>query len=616
VFLLLLLPALVQAQTRSWSTVWDSGAFDVPGCSTCSSHSYLPFNRALVRSKHAAAVDASGNVFLAGTSWNGADYDAVVVKLGPGGNRLWTGVYDGGDEDVAYAVAVDAAGNVYLTGHSVVMTGDFDLQPHLLIAKLNAAGALQWARTNGAGGIWSEGFSLVLDSAGNGYFAGEVYTGDFISALLGSFSPSGDFRWLSRPYLGFEYEESSATDVALDTSGNVYATGYIYKPLSTDYTDYFIASRTSTGGFRWQKAWDGGGGDQAYAVTTDEAGGVFATGSSGTVAYSNTGVFGWAAPFSGVANAVVASAGAVFVTGSSAAGDVRTVRYDAANGAAQWNRTWDGGGSDSAYALALAGGRLWAAGAANGDALVLAYDPATGTAWADRYDNGRSESAFALAAAPDGGVAVAGATGDDFLALRYSVPAAAVALQSLALSPAAFPGGCKTSTGKVTLSAPAPAGGAVVALANTNPVAAVPVSVTVPAGKTSAMFTISAPAVAAVQTGSVTASYGGASVSQTLKVRPVGVLSVTLSPGSVAGPGSVDGSVLLECAASVAPIDVKLSSGNSTVAWPNVSGFTIPAGSATGRFTVSAADVSTTTSVGIKATASGIGKTAVLTVLP
>jgi hypothetical protein len=114
----------------------------------------------------------------------------------------------------------------------------------------------------------------------------------------------------------------------------------------------------------------------------------------------------------------------------------------------------------------------------------------------------------------------------------------------------------------------------------------------------------------------VTASYGGASDSETLKVRPVGVLSVTLGPSSVTGPGRVDGRVLLECAAEPSPIGVKLSSGSPAVAWPDQASLTIPAGSATGRFTVSAADVSTTTMVSIRAMASGITKSAVLTVLP
>ena len=63
---------------------------------------------------------------------------------------------------------------------------------------------------------------------------------------------------------------------------------------------------------------------------------------------------------------------------------------------------------------------------------------------------------------------------------------------SLTLSPATIAGGSgDTSTGTVTLNAPAPAGGAVVTLASSNiELAATMPSVTVPAGATSATFTV------------------------------------------------------------------------------------------------------------------------------
>jgi hypothetical protein len=584
---------------------------------SCGSHSYLPFARPVVRSKHAVAVDSAGNVYLSGSSWNGSNYDAVLVKLSPAGVRQWTAVYDGGDEDIAFAVGLDTAGNSYVTGHSVVLTTLYDLQPRLLVAKFDASGALQWSRLLNDGGVWSTGFSLVVDAAGNSFVAGESYSGDFISAVALSFGPTGAVRWSHYPFFGFDSEESSASDIALDASGNAFVTGYVYKPGFPDYTDSFVISRTSAGASRWARSYDSGGSDQGLAVATDPAGNVYVTGTTGTLKYSSAGAFQWAAPFGGTGHAVVADSSAVYVTGVSAADDFRTVRYDAATGAVQWDKTFNSGGSDKAYALALSGGRLWVTGPSNGDALTIAYDPATGAApWSDRYDNGRAETAFALAVAPGGGVVLGGATGDDFLALRYAPSSSSVALKDLSLVPAAFPGGCQSSTGRVTLTAPAPSGGAVVSLSNTNPVAVLPSSVMVLAGKTSASFPISAPAVSANQIGTVTASYGGVSESETLKVRPVGVLSVTLGPSSVTGPGRVDGSVLLECAAGPSPIDVKLSSSSPAVAWPDQTSLTIPVGSATGRFTVSAADVSTTTMVSIRATASGITKSAVLTVLP
>jgi uncharacterized protein (TIGR03437 family) len=92
-------------------------------------------------------------------------------------------------------------------------------------------------------------------------------------------------------------------------------------------------------------------------------------------------------------------------------------------------------------------------------------------------------------------------------------------IQSLTLSSnSATSGG--TVMGTVVLSSAAPSGGAVVALSSSSSSAAVPVSITVPAGATSATFTISIAAVSSSQTVTIAASYGGSSASAGLTVTP------------------------------------------------------------------------------------------------
>ena len=192
----------------------------------------------------------------------------------------------------------------------------------------------------------------------------------------------------------------------------------------------------------------------------------------------------------------------------------------------------------------------------------------------------------------------------------------APALSALTLTPGTFAGGCKTSAGKVTLTAKAPAGGMVVPLTNTNPVAVVPSSVTVPAGATSATFTITAPAVSASQSGTVTASHGGVSRSQTVTVRPIGVASLTLSPNPVVGPGTVDGTVTLDCPAGPGDITVALSSSSTGVASVSVPSLTFSVGEITKSFTVTTADVTVQSFATIKAAAPAVSKSVKLTVNP
>lgn len=187
-------------------------------------------------------------------------------------------------------------------------------------------------------------------------------------------------------------------------------------------------------------------------------------------------------------------------------------------------------------------------------------------------------------------------------------------LSALSLTPSPFIGGCQTSTGKVTLTGKAPAGGIVVTLANANPVATMPASVTVAAGATSASFTITAPAVTGNQAGTVTATQGSISKSGTLTVRPVSLASLALSPNPVTGPAPVTGTVTLECAAVPGPVTVTVTT-TSSAAQPEPS-FTIPAGQTTGTFNITTAQVSAVIKATIRATVNGNGKSVTLTVNP
>jgi hypothetical protein len=100
-------------------------------------------------------------------------------------------------------------------------------------------------------------------------------------------------------------------------------------------------------------------------------------------------------------------------------------------------------------------------------------------------------------------------------------------LSAIALNPSSVNGG-SPSTGTVTLSGPAPSGGATVSLSSGNTAAAtVPASVTVAAGATSATFTVSTSAVTTSTPVTLSASYAGATKMASLTVNP--------PPGTPAG---------------------------------------------------------------------------------
>src|SRR5205807_432027 len=91
---------------------------------------------------------------------------------------------------------------------------------------------------------------------------------------------------------------------------------------------------------------------------------------------------------------------------------------------------------------------------------------------------------------------------------------------TISFNPSSVTGGVQNSTGTITLGNPAPAGGATVTLASNAPTVAQPdVSVTIPAGSSSATFNVTTFATSADKTVTITATLpGGATARGTLTV--------------------------------------------------------------------------------------------------
>jgi uncharacterized protein YceK len=189
------------------------------------------------------------------------------------------------------------------------------------------------------------------------------------------------------------------------------------------------------------------------------------------------------------------------------------------------------------------------------------------------------------------------------------------ALSALQLTPTTVIGGCGTVAARVSLTGAAPASGAPAAISEALAAARFSTSLVVPAGAIIHTFTIPTNWVTAPQSGPVTATYGGASRSVTLTVRPVRARSIALTPNPVRGGGAVTGIVTLECAPPT-PVVVSLSSRNSTVASPSVASITIPAGQMSASFQLRTAPVIAPSSVPIDTTIYGVRQTATLTVNP
>jgi len=184
----------------------------------------------------------------------------------------------------------------------------------------------------------------------------------------------------------------------------------------------------------------------------------------------------------------------------------------------------------------------------------------------------------------------------------------AATLNSLAVNPASLVGGA-SATGSVTLSSAAPSGGAVVALSKafsngatgTVP-ATVPASVTVPAGQTTASFTIGTSAVTATTNVRISASFAGATLASDITLFPL--LAQVSFAGNIPGGTPAPGTVFLNGPAPSGGALVSLSSANPSLAAVPAS-VTVAAGQTSATFTATTAPVTQTTAVSISASTAG-----------
>jgi hypothetical protein len=186
----------------------------------------------------------------------------------------------------------------------------------------------------------------------------------------------------------------------------------------------------------------------------------------------------------------------------------------------------------------------------------------------------------------------------------------ATALNSLSVNPAIVSAGTP-ATGTVQLWAPAPAGGATIALSSSDvAVAVVPPSVTVPAGATTANFAVSTGLVTSPTTVTISADNYRTELTVT-PPPPTTLASVTLKPDTlIAGESSI-GTVTLSKPASADAI-IALSSSDSSVAKVPAN-VVIAVGHSSATFTVSSLACAAG-AVTISATYSGASRSAGLAV--
>lgn len=257
-----------------------------------------------VQSSQAVAVDGGGNVVIAGffteTMQVGNDVltgagfgDVFVAKLDGAGNALWAKRYGDGSLQAAQAAAVDAAGNVVIAGayggtlgfgNHVVST---NYQSNMFVAKLDPAGNELWIRdcgpvydglqtmaiaTDAMGDVLVTATSDFSMNFGGGAVGAPQKSGIFVAKL----DPNGEQVW-SKAYDSASYD--TAGGIAASPSGDVLITGFVNGPtmfgMSEVPAGVYVAKLAGNGDEVWSKSFGAAG---AHGVAVDAAGNIAVVG--------------------------------------------------------------------------------------------------------------------------------------------------------------------------------------------------------------------------------------------------------------------------------------------------------------------------------------------------
>ena len=263
----------------------------------------------------------------------------------------------------------------------------------------------------------------------------------FLALLILGFAFSVAQAQVSQEWVERYASPTSWNDVpyamTVGADGHVYVTGTT--ATSTGGNDWATIKYTPAGVQAWLRTLDGGGSDAAVAITTDDAGNVYVTGSSAGGLYSMTAKYNaagdqlWIQSFTtiGEGDAGVDIAldhdGNVYVTGYNVETltgfDIVTIKYSP-GGAELWVRRFDSAnGEDVPAAIACDASGIYVTGRSGGAITTIKYDFEGAQQWVRTYSSGNSApAAMTLDAA--GNVYVTGqsdgsGTNADYTTIKY-----------------------------------------------------------------------------------------------------------------------------------------------------------------------------------------------------
>ena len=403
-------------------------------------------------SAYAVRVDASGDIYIAGSSrssWLGdggtvplhaysGDKDIFVLKLSKEGAYRWHTFYGSSSYDTANAIAVEADGDLLIAG---VSSASWDagasapLNAHsglndIVVLRLSSSGAYQWHTFFGGSGS-DLGNAVALADNGEALFVtgnstsawqgdqGETPkhafpTGGSAQLYLLKLDIGGGYLWHTF-YGGGWLSDGSA--VAVDSSGSALVAGWSQDSWTGDLSvpplhphggnpEIMILKLTSDGAYQWHTFYGSGSFDSAWGLAID---------GEDQLLVASTCYAAW--PGDNAASPLHAFSGA---------SSIGVLKLDT-DGAYQWHTFYGSVNGEIGEDLALDGeGGIYVSGMSGsswlgdggeppvhsyqggGDALIFKLDPGGAYQWHTFHGSDGIDHGFSLALDPEGHLVAAG----------------------------------------------------------------------------------------------------------------------------------------------------------------------------------------------------------------
>jgi len=341
--------------------------------------------------------DNFDNIIVGGVSYNSFNNsDFTIIKYSKYGNRIRVSNFDGGDNDYLNEMKVSKNGDIYVTGQSRE-TGNREQFDYLTI-KFDTSGFKQWeSKYDGTSNLNDESFDIALDSSGNIYVTG--FSTDFKTnrdCVTIKYNSYGQLMWIQK------YDHSHLNDegwaIGTDKNNNVYVAGFSGDSLSSD--DFFLVKYDSSGNQIWVERYNGTGNTRDFCqhLVLDDSANIYISG---------------------------------YTTSLNTGADYTTIKYNS-SGILQWVQKYDGSqGSDVVRSIAIdRESNIYVTGSSIGqgtgyDYATIKYNSNGIQQWVSRYNNGSTDLGFCIAVGEEGSVYVSGGskgsiTDYDYATVKYN----------------------------------------------------------------------------------------------------------------------------------------------------------------------------------------------------